>query len=526
MFERKSQPHKAPPVNIETSQPLELVHLDYLKIEPSKGNIENVLVITDHFTRYAQAFPSKTQTALATAKLLWNNFILHYGFPSKIITDQGRNFESELIDHLCQLAGVQKLRTSPYHPQTNGQCERFNGTLLNMLGTLTQEQKKDWKSHVPALVHAYNCTRNAATGFSPYFLLFGREPRLPVDVEFGLQRGGQRGSPGESSYISQLRRRLNFAHRKARHMAQRQQARHRGLYDLKCRGAVLSVGDLVLEKQTAWRGRHKIQDRWESGEYQVVGQPTPGVPVYTVKSLSGGKTKVLHRNLLLPLHGRIRQEGRPVEGESTDSEEEEEVRAVRPQVARAPRGSLTQPPGSPPPAEHSAASLSDHSSPESSSGEEDSNEEEEVTYNTGSLTSHTTASSSSSADMLSAEVSNRTHHKSDSITESQFSSVMPYREDTGQTSDSVFVETSTDPHVSQHSAQIPSPNNTSNASNSVNSTPRQPPVPRRSTRSTKGIPPVCYGNVITHCTRVTNMVNTPIYRQTLFVSCMPNIILG
>ena len=104
---------------------------------------ENVLVITDHFTRYAQAFPSKTQTPLATAKLLWNNFILHYGFPEKIITDQGRNFEGELIGHLCQLAGVQKLRTSPYHPQTNGQCERFNGTPLNMLGTLTPEQKKD-----------------------------------------------------------------------------------------------------------------------------------------------------------------------------------------------------------------------------------------------------------------------------------------------------------------------------------------------------------------------------------------------
>ena len=156
---RKSQQDKAPLVNIETSQPLELVHLDYLKIEPSKGNIENVLVITDHFTRYAQAFPSKTQTALTTAKLLWNNFILHYGIPEKIISDQGRNFESELIGHLCQLAGVQKLRTSPYHPQTNGQCERFNGTLLNMLGTLTPEQKKDWKSHVPALVHAYNCSQ-------------------------------------------------------------------------------------------------------------------------------------------------------------------------------------------------------------------------------------------------------------------------------------------------------------------------------------------------------------------------------
>ena len=165
-------PDQAPLLNIEVSQPLELIHLDYLNIEPSKGKVENVLIITDHFSRYAQAFPSKTQTALATAKLLWNNFILHYGFLSKIITDQGRNFESELIENLCQVTGVKKLRTTPYHPQTNGQCGHFNGTLLNMLGTLTPEQKKDWKSQVPALVHTYNCTRNAASRFSPYYLFW------------------------------------------------------------------------------------------------------------------------------------------------------------------------------------------------------------------------------------------------------------------------------------------------------------------------------------------------------------------
>ena len=165
--------------------------MDYLQIEPSKGNIENILIVTDHFTRYAQAHPSKTQTALATTKLLWNNFIVHYGFPTKIISDQGCNFESQLIEYLCQVAGVQKLRTSPYHPQTNRQCEQFDSTLLNMLGTLTPEQKKDWKTYVPAMVHAYNCTRNAATGYSPYSLSFGREPRLPIDVEFGLKGGNQ-----------------------------------------------------------------------------------------------------------------------------------------------------------------------------------------------------------------------------------------------------------------------------------------------------------------------------------------------
>ena len=104
-------------------------------------------------------------------------------------------------------------------------------------------------------------------------------------------------------------------------MAQRQQAKHRELYDMKCRGAALDVEDLVLLKQTAWKGRHKIQDRWERGDYQMVGQPTPGVPVYTVKRVAGGKTKVLHRDLLLPLQGRIRQTGKTVQEGVTDSEQ-------------------------------------------------------------------------------------------------------------------------------------------------------------------------------------------------------------
>ena len=125
-----------------------------------------------------------------------------------------------------------------------------------MLGTLTLEQTKDWKSHVPALVHAYNCTRNAATGFSPSYLHFGWELRLPVDVEFRLQKESQKGSPSESNYVTQLKWRPRFAHKKAKHMAKRQQARHRELYDQKCRGAELEVGDLVLVKQTAWKGRH------------------------------------------------------------------------------------------------------------------------------------------------------------------------------------------------------------------------------------------------------------------------------
>ena len=110
-------------------------------LEPFKGNIGNVLVVTDHFTRYAQAFPTKTQTAQTTAKVLWDNYICHYGFPEKIISDQGKSFESDLIKEFCSLDKVKKLRTTPYHPMTNGQCERFNRTLCDMLGTLETEEK-------------------------------------------------------------------------------------------------------------------------------------------------------------------------------------------------------------------------------------------------------------------------------------------------------------------------------------------------------------------------------------------------
>ena len=112
------------------------------------------------------------QIAKCRAQNLWDKFIVHYGLLEKILTDQGQNFENDLLKALCENAEVKKTQTSGYHLQTNGQCKHFNATLISMLGTLPKKPKSTWREQVPTLVHAYNCTRNNATGFSPYYLSF------------------------------------------------------------------------------------------------------------------------------------------------------------------------------------------------------------------------------------------------------------------------------------------------------------------------------------------------------------------
>ena len=100
-------------VNITSSAPMELICIDYLSVEPSKGAHENILVITDHFTRYAKAIQTRNQSANTTAKALFENFFVHYGFPSKIHSDMGANFESQVIRKLCDIADIKKTRTTP-----------------------------------------------------------------------------------------------------------------------------------------------------------------------------------------------------------------------------------------------------------------------------------------------------------------------------------------------------------------------------------------------------------------------------
>ena len=300
---RKSHiPDKAPLVNIKTSQPMELLCMDFLSLEPSKGGVENVLVITDHFTRYAHAVPTKNQSAKTTAHALYS-FFLDYGFPQRIHSDQGRNFESAVIKELCIIANIVKSRTTPYHPMGNGLCERFNSTLLNMLGTLEDHQKADWKSFVPSLVHAYNSTKHDSTGYSPFYLMFGRHPRLPIDIAMGLDTGINRDDNTLSKYVADLKEKLDWAYRIASGESTKAGAAQKKRYDKNVRGATVEVGDRVLVKNVSIRGKCKLANKWEDGVYIVVDQQNKDIPVYTVQ-LEGqtGKKRVLHRNLLLPVN--------------------------------------------------------------------------------------------------------------------------------------------------------------------------------------------------------------------------------
>lgn len=303
---RKALPQRAAPLKQITSQgPLDLVCIDFLSLEPDSQGFANILVVTDHFTRYAQAFPAKDQKAATVAKILCERYFVHYGLPARIHSDQGRDFESKLIQDLLMMLGIRKSRTTPYHPQGDPQPERFNRTLLSMLGTLDPKQKQKWSQKISQLVHAYNCSQNDATGYSPYLLMFGREARLPVDICFGVTEDDQK-TKSWHQYVVKLKKDLQRAYSLATESSDKNHQRNKKAHDRHVKEQVLDKGDRVLLRNFGVTGKQKLKCKWRSSPY-IVMEKLPNLPVYKIKPERGmGAEKTIHRNHLLPIGYLVR----------------------------------------------------------------------------------------------------------------------------------------------------------------------------------------------------------------------------
>jgi len=147
----------------------------------SRGN-KFIIMVIDHFTKFGLAFPVRNHEALTVAKYLVERVFLTYGVPLQLFSDRGAEFEGSIFKEMCEMLGVDKIRTTSYKPSTNGALERMHRTLNTILGKMVDEKQRDWDTHVAYALAAYYATVHSSTGFSPNRLLYGRELRFPNEL--------------------------------------------------------------------------------------------------------------------------------------------------------------------------------------------------------------------------------------------------------------------------------------------------------------------------------------------------------
>ena len=228
----------APPIaklqKLPCSSPGEIVHIDFTSIEETvclheEPVIRHILVIQDHFSKHVVAYVVKDQMAKATSDALRSGYFRLFSAPAYLCSDRGAAFMGKVIEGLCTAYGVQKLRTSSYHAQTNGQVERMNQALIRMVGKLEEDKKACWSQYLPELLLAYNATCSAVMGYSPHFLLFGHRLMIPVDYQFPTITNLPHTTKLKQS-VAGVQKRLKFAFEIARQLTSEEAVRQQRYY--------------------------------------------------------------------------------------------------------------------------------------------------------------------------------------------------------------------------------------------------------------------------------------------------------
>ncbi|KAG1955346.1 gag-pol fusion protein [Pimephales promelas] len=320
-------PAKAPLVPIPAvDAPFERIGVDIVgPVERSQKGNRFILVVCDYATRYPEAYPLRDVTAKQIAAALLN-FFSHVGIPKVVLTDQGPNFMSRTLKQVYQLLGIKRVRTTPYHPQTDGLVERFNQTLKGMLKKFVSENGKDWDKWLPYLLFAYREVPQASTGFSPFELLFAHQIRGPLDVlRDSWEANDKPTKQNILSYILKMREKLQLASTQARESVQESQVKQKIWYDQKARSRTFQAGEQVLLLLPT--SENRLLAKWQ-GPYQV--RKKVGPVTYEIEMPSRNKPlQTFHINMLKKWHSPPAQP-EPVRAEVKDLlvravQEEDEV---------------------------------------------------------------------------------------------------------------------------------------------------------------------------------------------------------
>ncbi|KAK7101623.1 hypothetical protein V1264_019974 [Littorina saxatilis] len=278
---------------IET--PFQRVGIDLVgPIQPvSDTGYRYILTLVDYASRYPEAVPLKRIDTESVAEALMGIFS-RLGIPGEILSDQGSQFTSELFQAVMKLLSVHQIHSTPYHAQTNGLVERFNGTLKTMLKRLMTDKPKDWDRYLPAALFAYREIPQTATGYSPFELMFGRTPRGPSCVLFETWTGSDGSSEPKivHQFVTDLKETLSEMMTLAQENLIDSAGKAKGRYDKRSKPRSLVVGDEVLVLLPS--DNSKLLLKWK-GPFKVVQKK--GVCDYVIE-LARGQEKMFHINML------------------------------------------------------------------------------------------------------------------------------------------------------------------------------------------------------------------------------------